>query len=413
MGLGRMIHRALKYQVTNTVTGASDMFTVVDGLSPDWSYGAYQGGMSIPGAWRASVLLSDLLGGVPWNAYRSRAGSPVEKLEPTPPLLEQPSPPDTRMTTLSSMALDLIWSGNAIAVVAARNSDGWPTAILPVPAEQVQVRRVEQWDNVPLPVGSVVYLIGSRNYAADDVVHVKGPARPGALRGMGVLENHLNKTLDLADELGRQARTVNGSGVPTGVLKLTDPAANEDTARSAKAAWNKSQVERSVAVLGPGTEYEAVAWNPTETQLLEARKFSLHELALIFGLPMSFLGVGTDSMTYSNVEQESLNLLKYSLGGHLARFEQTLSLHLPRGTEAKANLDSVLRADTLTRYQAHQIGITAGFLTADEARALEDRPPLTPAQREALAPVPRPAAPVSTEDDEDEPAREPSNPRRG
>lgn len=419
MGLGRLLHRAMRYEVTNTVTGASDTFTVLDGISAEWSRGAYSGGMALPGAWRASTLLADLLGSVPWNAYRQRGTNPVEKLDPTPPLLEQPCPPDTRVSTLSAMALDLIWHGNAIALIAARGSDGWPTALLPVPAEQVQVKRAEEWDDVPLPVGSVVYGIGNRWYSSDDVLHVKGPCRPGALRGMGVLENHLSASLTLASELADHSRNVNGAGVPTGVLKLSDPAANEETARAAKAGWLKSQRERTVGVLGPGIDYETVAWNPTETQLLEARKFSLHELCLIFGVPLSFLGVEQASRTYSNVEQEGLNLIKFSLGGHLARFEQALSLLLPRGTDAKANLDSVLRADTLARYQAHEIGIRSGFLTRDEARSLEDRPPLTPAQRRELTPSPA-AAPVPSDDEEnassgaEPPRREPSEgARRG
>lgn len=403
MGLGRMLHRALQYDVTNTVTGETGMFTVHGDspLAPDWSQNAYQGGMGVPAAWRASILLSDLLGGVPWNAYRERAGQPVEKLTPTPALLEQPSPPDTRMTTLSSMALDLIWHGNAIAVVASRDRNGWPTAILPVPAEMVQVKRVEQWDNVPLPLGSVTYGIGARWYASEDVVHVKGPSRPGALRGMGVLENHLSGAVALAAELDRQARGIADHAVPSVKIKVTNSDLTQPEADKLKASWMASQRTRKPMVLNASTDVEPLSWNPTETQLLDARRFTLHEMALIFGLPLSFLGADQSSRTYSNVEQESLNLLKYSLGGHLARFEQTFSLHLPRGTWAQANLDSLLRADTLTRYQAHAVGIASGFLSRDEARELEDRAPLTPAQRDEL--LPAPAAPVpSVDEDADE-----------
>ena len=343
-------------------------------------------------------MLSDLLGAVPWHAYRERAGRPVEKLDPTPPLLEQPAPPDTRMTTFSSWALDLIWHGNAIGIVAARNREGWPTAALPVSADSVQVKRVEEWDSVPLPVGTVAYGVGSRWFPAADVIHVKGPCKPGSLRGMGVIEAHLNRTLGLAAEQERQARNVSSSGVPTGLLKSTDPDLDQETATELKAAWLASQRDRTVAVLNETTDFTPIAWNPSETQLLEARKFTLHELALIFGVPLSFLGVEQSSRTYTNQEQEGLNLLKFSLNGHLARFEQALSQHMPRGTEVKANLDSVLRADTLTRYQAHKIGIDGGFLTPDEARDLEDRAPLTPAQRERLAPPAPPAAPVTNEE---------------
>jgi HK97 family phage portal protein len=399
MGLGSLFTRDVKYTATDTDTGLMQSW-VVDGLSPDWATGEYQGALALPGAWRASLLLSGLLGGVPWHAYRTRGDQVAEEITPTPAFLEQPAPPDPRVVTFSSMALDLIWHGNAIALIAARDRAGWPTAYVPVPAENVQVRRVEKWDNVPLPVGTIVYVIGQEMYSSDDVVHVKGPSRPGALRGLGVLECHLNGTLALATEQGRQARSLQTSGVPVGTLTVEDSEEeplDEAEAAKVKAGWLRSQRDRTIAVLNSRTKFEAISWNPSETQLLEARKFSLHETALIFGLDPSWLGVSGASMTYSNVEQEAVNLIKFSLGDHLQRFEQTFTLHMPRGTTARANLDAVLRADTLTRYQAHSIALDKGFLTVDEVRALESRPPLTPAQRAGAGPAPQPAAPVQTE----------------
>ncbi|QJY51259.1 phage portal protein [Pseudonocardia broussonetiae] len=399
MGLAELFNRDTQYVATDTDTGRTQTFTVLDNLAPDWSTGEYSGGMALPGGWRCSLLLSDLLGGVPWHAYRTRTGSEVQqRLTPTPPFLEQPSPPDPRVVTFSSMALDLIWHGNAIALISSRSREGWPTSYLPVKAEDVQVKRIGAYDGAPLPIGTIAYLIGGRWYPSTEVVHVKGPCRPGALRGMGVLEQHLSGTLALATEQGRQARSLGTSAVPSGVLTVEDTVEeplDQEEADVVKAGWLRSQRDRTVAVLNARTKFEPLAWDPTETQLLDARKFSLHETALLFGLDPSWLGVAGDSMTYSNIEQQAVNLVKFSLHGHLQRFEQTFTLHMPRGTEAKANLDAILRADTLTRYQAHALAI-GRWLTDDEIRALENRPPLTPAQRKAAAPAPPappPAAP--------------------
>lgn len=406
MGLGQLFHRDVEYVATDTDTGQSQTFTIVDNLLPSWSSGAYSGAMSIPSAWRAAILLSDLIGGVPWHAYRERVGRPAQRIEPTPPLLDRPSYPDVRVTTFSSMTLDYLWHGNAVAVIASRNREGWPTAILPVSATQVQVKRVTKYDNAPLPVGSIGYMIGGPSgayagtpysgkwYDPHDVIHVKAPCEPGALRGLGVLENHLNGgSLELAAEQNRHARSLSGSGIPTGVLQSDDPDLTQEDADAHKAAWLRAQRDRTVAVLNPNVHFTPVAWNPSETQLLDARRFSDVQIAQMFGLDPSWVGAQQSSRVYTNIEQEGLTLLKFSLGGILARFEQTFSAHMPRGTWAQANLDALLRTDTLTRYQAHQIGISAGFLTADEARELEDRPPLTAAQRAALAP-PTPVAPA-------------------
>lgn len=375
MGLGKLLTRGRSQSgEVRTITE----FAVINGEKVFGSEleraSSFRGGMSIPGAWRAAVLLSDLLGALPWHAFRARPGRAMELVSPTPPLLEQPNPPDTRMTSFSALALDLIWHGNAVAVVAARSPSGRATAAVPVPAESVGVRRVTDTTSW-LPLGALEYRIGTLSFSSQDVIHIKGPAAPGALRGLGVLEAHL-ETLQLAREQSRQARSISQHGVPTGVLKSENPDLTQPEAQDLKARWLAAQRERSIAVLNATTSFEPLSWNPEEMQLVDARQFTLTELELIFGLPVGWLGGNTNSRTYSNIEQDVVNLLKFSLGGHLARFEQAFTLELARGVVAKANLDALLRPDTLTRYQAHAIALGGRpFLTVDEVRQLENRQP--------------------------------------
>jgi hypothetical protein len=246
-------------------------------------------------------------------------------------------------------------------------------------------------------------MIGSKTYAPTTSCTSRARRGPAALRGMGVLETHLNGTFVAVERAGPAGAQPLRLGHPDRRADRRGHRGPEplDAAEAAKvkSGWLRSQRDRTVAVLNSRTKFEALAWNPTETQLLEARRFSLHEIALIFGLDPSWLGVASKSMTYSNVESEAINLVKFSLGGHLARFEQTFSLHMPRGTVARANLDAILRADTKTRYEAHALAIQTGFLTRDEVRGLEHRPPLTPAQRADLPSVDSPpAAPDPTEE---------------
>jgi HK97 family phage portal protein len=382
MGLGELVGQLLtrdtKYTVEDTATGFTETFTAFGSIAPNWSTAGYRQSMGIPGVWRASVLIADLLGSLPWDALRTFGGREPEVIHS--PLLTQPNPPQTRITTFSSLALDLLFHGNGIGVYTARNRQGWPTACVPVPAEGVGIRRARQWED-PWVAGEVLYDINGTVFSADDVLHIQGPTKPGSLRGMGVLENHLD-TLDLARELNREARSVARSGgVPTGKLKVTNEEADENDLLEVKRKWLQSQRERTVAVLNATTDFEPLAWNPTDAQLIEARQFSLHETALLFGLDPSWLGVDSKSKTYSNIEQEGLNLMKpgIGLGAHVVRFEQALSLAFPAGTEVKANMDAILRSDTLTRFQAHEIGIRAGFETVNEVRELEDRAPLVEA----------------------------------
>lgn len=378
MGLGRLLMRPSQ-QSSQGETRTITEFATIDGRSmhgESANLQSYRGGMSLPGAWRAALLIADVLASVPWNAWRERDGV-VEQVSPRPWILEQPAGEHTRMTTLRSWVLDLVWHGNAFGIVATRNRDGWPTSVLPVSATRVQVRnaRVPQGATGKPGVG-VEYVVNGSAVPTRDVFHAMGPSAPGELRGFGVLEAHVRGVLELGHEQMRQTHSMSQHGVPTGVLEVSDPDSSQEDLQAVKDSWLRSQRDRSIAVLNSTTEFKPLSWNPDELQLVDARRYTLHEIALIFGLPLSFLGADQASRTYSNIEQEGLNLLKYSLAGHLAQLEQTLSLHLPRGMWAQANLDSVLRADTATRYQAHQTGISAGFLTVNEAREAEYLPPL-------------------------------------
>ncbi len=397
MGLGKMLRPAARRPQEDRLAGGTFQIAI-DGtpgaITGTSEIQAYRGGMSIPGAWRASLLISDMIGHLPWDLYLGDdEDESAEKVWPRPPLLQQPTPPETRMSTFASWALDLLWHGNAVAVIAARDAFGTPTAVLPVPASWVGVRRVNQ-QFYPLPQGAIEYWVGGLTFAPSDVIHVKGPCAPGALRGFGVLEAHMNGILDLASEQIQQARSLSQHGVPTGVLKSQDPDIDQAGADKLKSAWLRSQRERSIAVLNATTEFTPLSWNPEQLEMVDARKFSLVEI----------VGADHASRTYTNVEQEDMQLLKYTLSGHLARFEQTLTLAYPPGHLVRANLEAFLRSDTLNRYQAYKIGIDSGFLLRSEVRKRETNLPPVPGIDDQPEPLPAPA--VEVQQDGQQPGQE-------
>jgi phage portal protein BeeE len=86
--------------------------------------------------------------------------------------------------------------------------------------------------------------------------------------------------------------------------------------------------------------------------------------------------VDGNSMSYTNMEQEQMAFVRYTLSQYIIEIESGLTHLTTRGTMVKMNVDSLLRSDTLTRYQAHQIAIASGWMTIDEVRAIEDMPTL-------------------------------------
>lgn len=405
MGLGALAQRAVNVNVTTTdSTGgvlSSDVYTITDGLIPSWDGTPYRGAMNTPGFWRAAVIAADLLGSLPWEAYDRNPGAVPTIAQDQPAVLDKPAPPDERITTVSSWGLDYLWHGNAVALKGRLTPDGDVSVLAPVPIGNVAIGRSNGDDGTGLRRGSPVYRIGNSLRRPDEVIHIKGPCEPGALRGLGALELHLQGGIRNATELQRQAGLLDIAGVPTGTLKTTAPDLTDDEIRIIKNRWLAAQRERSVAVLNDVTEFTPLAWNPTESQLLEARKYSLHEAALIIGVPLYFLGVDTSNRTYSNVEQEGIVLTRFHMAGAIRRIEAAFTSCMRTGRFVEADLSDALRADTLTRFQAWQIGVTAGFLTPNEVRG-----------RERLAPVPGgdELAPPPTQTTQGDPAKPDTGP---
>lgn len=89
---------------------------------------------------------------------------------------------------------------------------------------------------------------------------------------------------------------------------------------------------------------------------------------------LASLDGGSD--TYSNAEQENQQFIRQTLMGYLAEIEDAFTYLTARGQYVRFNVDGLLRSDTNSRYSAHEIGLRAGFLTINEARAIEGLPPL-------------------------------------
>ncbi len=373
-------------------------------------YGAYDGAMKIPGVWRAATLLSGLVAELPLEAYKyqrpygSRPGRKVQ-VSPTPPLLADPAAGrDTPLTVRAAWVLDYLFNGNAIAVVAARSPlTGLPSAVLPIPARWVRVAWADGSSPTDLTGGPRVYQVGSWEGGPWDVIHVMGPSEPGALRGMGVLEAACS-TFDLSRELARQASGISNHGVPTGVLETADPDVEQSELETAKTLWLEAQRDRTIAALPPGVKFSPLSWNPEELELVEARKFSLQEIALYFGLPGRYLGVESGSLQYSTPQLDSVDLLKLTVNRILVAFEQEFSRHLEPGVTAMFNREAILETDTKTRFETYAIALNpqTGWLVRNEVRAMEDLEALPEFDAPAVAAPPEaPPAPDEGTLDED------------
>jgi len=326
--------------------------------------------LSVPGVWRGVNLIANAIAGLPLQAFKN------DVQIDTPPLLSRPNPPETRIETLSAAIASCILHGNFIALLGAPNSSGYPDTIYPVAPERV---------NLKFESGRKIWQIDGETFDQSEVMHVKGFSLAGAHFGVGLL-NAQRQGIGTAIALNEYAsRYFSGGGQPSGILYSTNPDLDANEALLLKQQWMQHYGGRGrePAVLNESTKFEPISDNANDAQLVESRTFDLTEIANMLGLPSYYLGVHHSSRIYSNVESEMQQLLRFSLAPWLIRFEQAFSDLLPRGQVAKFNVDALLRTDTLTRYQAHKIGLDSGFLTLDEVRKIEDLQPLDAAELDA------------------------------
>ncbi|GAA3077888.1 portal protein [Streptosporangium carneum] len=230
--------------------------------------------------------------------------------------------------------------------------------------------------------GKPRYRIGGKEVPKDQVWHKRVFPVPGRLKGLSPIEHHaLTVGVGIA-ALRFGSQWFEEGAHPTGIL-TSDKNLDQEQASTAKQRFLAAiRGKREPVVMGAGWQYKAIQIAPGESQFLETNQFTSAECARIFGPGLAeVLGYESGgSMTYSNVESRSLHLLIYALDPWLTRLERVLTELLPRPQYVKVNRNALLRTDLLTRFRAYQIGIRNHFQTPDEARELEDRPPLTPEQ---------------------------------
>lgn len=317
----------------------------------------------IPAFRRGVDLISGAIGSLPVWAY-DQAGT-LAATQPTVLVNPVPDPVITRTVALQAWVEDLVVHGNALAVITPARSG---PVLTPIPAQDVYVRA----DPV---TGDRVYRVYDLELPVDEVWHVQGQARPGELRGRGVIETHLATWARISAEETYARDAFLASGVPSGILKVHTPRLREGEAAALKADWVAAfaRSSREPAVLSDAMDWSPVGWSPEDTELLAARQASVSDVARILGLPSYWLdgGASGQSITYANVSQSATNLLRFSLAPHLARLEAALTRLLPRGQYARFDLDPLLREAQPDRYAAWKTAIEAGFLTVEEVRLIE------------------------------------------
>jgi HK97 family phage portal protein len=175
----------------------------------------------------------------------------------------------------------------------------------------------------------------------------------------------------------------NGSR-PSGILKLpagTNRESMEWTQELATAKHAGSKNAHKIAVVSGDAEWTALAVPADDMQFCEQRKLSTAEIARIYRIFPWMIGASSgDPMTYSNVEQQSLQFVTYSLRPWLVLIEQAVTNDpdlCSANVFVEFLLDALLRADSKTRGEIYALALdpVKGWMSRDEVRRLENLEP--------------------------------------
>ena len=225
-------------------------------------------------------------------------------------------------------------------------------------------------DSPTLKKDSLVYLDPS------DVLHIPGLGFDG-LVGYSPIAMAKNAVgLAIATEEYGAKFFANGAA-PGGVLEhpgtIKDPQRVKD---SWNTAYQGSSNSHRVAVLEEGMKYQPIGISPDQAQFLETRKFQINEIARIFRVPPHMLA-DLEKSSFSNIEQQSLEFVKYTLDPWVVRWEQTMYRSLLMESEKptvfiKFNVDGLLRGDYASRMNGYATARQNGWMSTNDIRELEN-----------------------------------------
>ena len=331
--------------------------------------------MTVTAVYACVRILSESIAGLPLHVYRYRPDGGKER-DITHPLFRLlHDAPNSEMTSFvfreTLMAHLLLW-GNAYAQII-RDGRGQVLALYPLLPSRMRVDRDD--------AGRIIYEYSKDGsppvlLRREDVLHIPGLGFDGLVGYSPIAMARNAVGLALATEEYGSKFFANGAN-PGGVLEHPGVVKNPEQLRESwYGQFGGSGKAHKIAVLEEGLKFHAIGIPPEAAQFLQTRKFQTTEIARIFRIPPHLIG-DLEKATFSNIEHQSLEFVKYSIGPWVVRWEQALmqALLLPgekSGFFIRFNLDGLLRGDYKSRTEGYATGRQNGWLSANDIRELED-----------------------------------------
>ncbi len=365
---------------TNATSGSSYRFLL--GGSTSGKAVTERSAMQMTAVYSCVRILAEAIAGLPLHLYTYKDDGGKEKAIGHPLYLllhDEPNPEMSSFVFRETLMTHLLLWGNAYAQII-RNGKGEVVALYPLMPNRMTVDRDSsgqlfysyQMNNTDAPTMKT----GTVILKPSDVLHIPGLGFDGLVgySPIAMAKNAIGLAI-ATEEYG--AKFFANGATPGGLLEYPGTVKDPDRVRE---SWNKgfsgSQNAGKVAILEEGMKYTPISIAPEQAQFLETRKFQINEIARIFRVPPHMVG-DLEKSSFSNIEQQSLEFVKYTLDPWVVRWEQSLSRALFTQEEKKRyffkfNVEGLLRGDYQSRMNGYATARQNGWMSANDIRELEN-----------------------------------------
>lgn len=326
-------------------------------------------------------ILSEAVAGLPLHLYRTTPDGGKEKAVDHPLYLllhDEPNPEMSSFVFRETLMTHLLLWGNAYAQII-RNGKGEIAALYPLMANKMEADRDKNGQNIyryHRNGEESLRNLDTVTLSPMDVLHIPGLGFDGLVgySPIAMAKNAIGLAI-AAEEYGSKFYA-NGAA-PSGVLE--HPGTIKDASR-VRESWQQtfggSANSNKIAVLEEGMKYTPISIAPEQAQFLETRKFQINEIARIFRVPPHMVG-DLEKSSFSNIEQQSLEFVKYTLDPWVIRWEQSIQRALFTPAEkkncfVKFNVEGLLRGDYQSRMNGYATARQNGWMSANDIRELEN-----------------------------------------
>lgn len=286
----------------------------------------------------------------------------------------QPNPDMSAYTFFESLTAALAYTGNGYAQIE-RDVLGRPLNLWPLhPLKTFPVRDTD--------TGQLFYRTADgmrsgqyRFVQQKDVLHVKLYSLDG-IQGLSPIE-HGRRILGLSAAQEKSGSRVFGNGSKPGSLLIAKAVKNPQQLQEARVSWEQTNGainQGRVGILSGEWDYRELGVSHEDSQWLESRKFSLQQIATLFGVPSHL--VGDDSrLSGSNSEEIARQFLQSGLGPIIAQYENEMLRKLVSTVGRNANkffirfdTEQFIRTDIQKQYEAFSLGISNGWFSVNDVR---------------------------------------------